>query len=88
MLEVYETKWRDLNLKAALKDSKIVNCSIQSGQITLQSVVKCHELMDMVLYYKYFVQPFNSHNDQDIISPYKIMQTSNKKKERYQLRDY
>ena len=54
MLEVYETKWRDLNLKAALTDSKIVNCSIQSGQIPLQSVVKCHELMDMVLY-KYFI---------------------------------
>ena len=88
MLEVYETQWRDLNLKAALKDSKIVNCSIQSGQIPLLSVVKCHELMDMVLYYKYFVQPFDSHNDQDIISLYKIMQTSDKKKERYQLRDY
>ena len=55
MLEVYETKWRDLNLKAALKDSKIVNCSIQSSQIPLQSVVKCHELMDMVLYIKYFI---------------------------------
>ena len=53
MLEVYETKWRDLNLKAALTDFN-----------------------------------FNSHNDQDIISPYKIMQTSDKKKERYQLRDY